>query len=481
MKYIRLHKDCFFRHFENIGYLFQQRETRSLVIDNNGAIFFETLDRSPKEVDIICSSLTIKYKGVSHEQIKKDFIRFMEQFENINMVVMGNTIDEINRKEKAFSYKDFSLNQIKSVNSSKSINAQEESVNSFLQKHFENNPRLMSLQIEITPNCNLKCVHCYLSCGTVYQNNYSQIPTEKILEILDELKANGAIEVTFTGGEAMLNKDLYKLLKKAKENDLSVSILTNAILLDKELLQSIKETNVSLVQVSLYSMTPEVHDSITQVKGSFEKTMDAIEQFIENDIPVQIGCPIMKENLKTFADVVDWGHKHNLGVKINSDITAKADFSNDNLVHRLSIDEAKEAITIAIEHSKIYQERLGKRNTNNEPLRNSNDPICGIGRYMMCLEAGGNYYPCPGFKLILGNAYNNTINEIWQNSIEILKLRKITTSSYKKCMECTVNEYCNICPGKFYNESGGDMFALSDYFCKVAHLNKELAEEFLKK
>ena len=41
--------------------------------------------------------------------------------------------------------------------------------------------------------------------------------------------------------------------------------------------------------------------------------------------------------------------------------------------------------------------------------------------------------------------------------------------------------YCNLCPGKLYNEPAGDMFKLSDYFCEVAHINRRIAEEFIAK
>ena len=43
-------------------------------------------------------------------------------------------------------------------------------------------------------------------------------------------------------------------------------------------------------------MNPEIHDKITTVKGSFEKTKAAIEKLVAADVPVQISCPLMKAN-----------------------------------------------------------------------------------------------------------------------------------------------------------------------------------------
>ena len=41
-----------------------------------------------------------------------------------------------------------------------------------------------------------------------------------------------------------------------------------------------------------------------------EKTKDAILKLIENDIPLQISCPIMKQNRDCYNDVIEWAKKH---------------------------------------------------------------------------------------------------------------------------------------------------------------------------
>ena len=54
-------------------------------------------------------------------------------------------------------------------------------------------------------------------------------------------------------------------------------------------------------------------------------------------------------------------------------------------------------------------------------------------------------------------------------------------TAYPKCLKCQSLEYCNMCLAKFYNESGGDIYKISDYFCGVSHLNREIAEEYRKR
>ena len=98
----------------------------------------------------------------------------------------------------------------------------------------------------------------------------------------------GVLSVTLSGGECMTHPKFKEYLRAAKKYDFYVNILSNLTLLDDEIIQIMKEGNVSSVQVSLYSMNPEHHDAITKLPGSFEKTKAAIFKLIENDLPLQV-------------------------------------------------------------------------------------------------------------------------------------------------------------------------------------------------
>ena len=83
----------------------------------------------------------------------------------------------------------------------------------------------------------------------------------------------GQSSTTLSGGEAFLHKDIIEIAEYCREKDLKISILSNLISLKDEQIPRLKAVNLSLIQVSLYSMDPEIHDFITTVKGSFDKTL----------------------------------------------------------------------------------------------------------------------------------------------------------------------------------------------------------------
>ena len=169
------------------------------------------------------------------------------------------------------------------------------------------------------------------------------LASDLFLKILEEGRKLNIIHITISGGEPLLHKDLIPFLRKCRELDLSVNVLSNLALLNDTIIEEMKKNPLLSVQTSIYSINPAVHDSITHKSGSFELTKSAVLKLIKAGIPVQISCPIMKENKNDFATVKEWGESNNIFVLFNYVIFAAYDHSNCNLSHRLSLDEVENA------------------------------------------------------------------------------------------------------------------------------------------
>jgi len=475
MKLVRLCKDAFFRQYGEFGYIKNQITQNERVYDKIGAIFLKYINRNPKEIEKIVDELYSNFKGVTKEEILKDLKEFIQDLEENQFLVTGESIEELDKKEPKFSYSKDNKN-LKKINKKDVLDSAK-----FLTEYFIKYPTLVDLQMEITGRCNLNCIHCYLP-----NHPNINLPKNLIFDILDQLKEMGTLSVTFTGGEPLLHNDFASILEKARENDFSIAVLSNGILINKEIIEIFKKFNVGLVQISLYSLNPEIHDKITTIPGSMKKTLKAIESLIEENIQIQISCPVMKENLKTLRDVLNYGES--LSVKVNTDleIMAKTDFSTTNLKSRLNIEEVEEAIKTIIEYDTNYKELLKNGVTDNVEnyyyrFKNPDAPICGVGTTMMCLAPNGDFYPCAGFKYIIGNAYKDKVKDVWFNSSGIKFLRSIKNSSYPECSNCEAQLYCARCLSRIYNENSGKLDKIPKFFCEVSHLNKRLAEEFREK
>ena len=304
---------------------------------------------------------------------------------------------------------------------------------------------------------------------------------EKFKYILDQYAAMGGIHVTLSGGEALMNKDILKMLRYCREKDLQISLLTNLISLKDEQIPVIKEVNVSLIQVSLYSMDANIHDTITTVKGSFEKTKAAIEKLHAADVPVQISCPVMKANKDGYDKVMQYARSLKMKSQTDYIMMAQANLDTSNLANRLDLEETEKVIRDIMNYDTDYKETtLEQQPKSSIPLEVYGEMIlCGAGTNDLCVTVNGDIYPCAGWQdFVVGNVYRQSLKEIWDNSPKLAEVRKVRRKDFPKCMICEARDYCNMCLVRNYNESGGDMFKISQHFCDVAFLNKRLVEEW---
>ena len=102
-------------------------------------------------------------------------------------------------------------------------------------------------------------------------------------------------------------------------------------------------------------MNPEIHDKITTVKGSFEKTKAAIEKLVAADIPVQISCPLMKANKDGYADVLKYAQKLKIKAQTDYIMMAQANLDTSNLANRLSLEETEKVLRDIFEYDLEYQ------------------------------------------------------------------------------------------------------------------------------
>jgi sulfatase maturation enzyme AslB (radical SAM superfamily) len=155
--------------------------------------------------------------------------------------------------------------------------------------------KLQFLWVELTNQCNLQCSHCYAESGpnTFTRNALSSAQYRQV--ILDAYE-NGCREIQFIGGEPTLNPDLPALIQLCAALGYSlIEVFTNLTRLSDELVACFKQNGVH-VATSVYASSAEIHDSITQLAGSFSHTVRNIRRLSAAGIPIRAGIIEMREN-----------------------------------------------------------------------------------------------------------------------------------------------------------------------------------------
>lgn len=474
--FYRQKKDTYIRNYDGLGYITSTGIFNDRMVNESGTVFLCALSREPQSLEQLADKIIAQFVDVDRETVITDAKEFYDALVEDGFIISGETKEELDSKDTGFTY---NVVQPKTIREdfTPTIQRADTDTQEFLEKHFKGKPHLTSFQIELTSKCNERCVHCYIP----HKFKLYDITDELYYSTLEQLSKMGVLSVTLSGGECMTHPKFKEYLRAAKKYDFYVNILSNLTLLDDEIIQIMKEGNVSSVQVSLYSMNPEHHDAITKLPGSFEKTKAAIFKLIENDLPLQVSCPTMKANKDDFQEVLKWCHEHKIRAQTDYIMMAEYNHETENLVNRLSVEEAGNVIKTIMEGDIDYQKSVLEPDFLQKCDACQFNPerrLCGVGISTCCMVSNGNVYPCAGWQeMVLGNLNEKSLQEIWDNSEKIKWLRglKMKDLGGGECCKCDKAAFCAPCMVRNANESKtGNPLEINRHFCAVAAKNKQI-------
>lgn len=134
----------------------------------------------------------------------------------------------------------------------------------------------------ITYRCNNVCYQCDLPRPWYYRRRgESELSTDELIRIIDELAELGVAGINITGGEPSLRRDHLDLLSHIKRNGLNANLSTNAFtLVEPERVEALLATGVDSINISLDGARAETHDRLRGTPGSFARVARATELLI---------------------------------------------------------------------------------------------------------------------------------------------------------------------------------------------------------
>lgn len=135
-----------------------------------------------------------------------------------------------------------------------------------------------TISMIVSKNCNLKCCMCDFWKD---QKNVEHDPLtlDDYIRIFRQFKDYGVNAVQFTGGETLLFKDIFTILKEAKSIGLKTMMVTNGTLIDDEKAEKIAKY-VDTLYISVDGPTSEIQDRVRGVEGTFQKIVDGVGRLV---------------------------------------------------------------------------------------------------------------------------------------------------------------------------------------------------------
>ena len=284
-------------------------------------------------------------------------------------------------------------------------------------------------------NCNQKCIHCYAAGQKLSEKE--ELSTKEWKKVIDICQKECIPQLTFTGGEPTIRKDLVELIEYSKW--FITRLNTNGVLLTENLCKELYEASLDSVQVTLYSNNPEIHNKLVGA-DNFEKTITGIKNAINAGLNVSINTPLCTLN-KNYIDTLKFAKE--LGVTY---VTCSGLIVTGNAKEKQSTDtqlSEKELYTILKDAKKYTDDNLMELGftspgwVKEDDLRklNLDVPTCGACLSNMAIAPNGDVVPCQSWldeKSNLGNILKTKWKKIWNNPI-CKKQREFSSKMYYTC------------------------------------------------
>lgn len=163
---------------------------------------------------------------------------------------------------------------------------------------------LTGKKLNIIPSCynNLNCQYCYIDKYLPSVPNVTD--NRRLAAIFDHFKTRGITDVSFIGGEPLLNTyRLTETLKIAKSYFATFSLLTNGILLEKALLDHLIDLGLTEIKISLLSLDRTEYNNMAGLIRTFDLPTDVITYANSKDLLTVLYVPIFGTlNLSVLED-----------------------------------------------------------------------------------------------------------------------------------------------------------------------------------
>lgn len=335
-----------------------------------------------------------------------------------------------------------------------------------------------SVMFELTYNCSEKCIHCYNIGATrnndeiSHRGDLDEMTFEDYKRIIDQLYDQGLFKVCLSGGDPFSKPIVWDIIHYLFDKDIAFDIYTNGQRLEgKE--SRLAKLYPRLVAISVYSAIPKIHDYITRISGSLERSIRVMKRLGDLSVPMNLKCCIMRPNMKSYFTVLEIADT--VGAVPQFEVSITDSIEGDKCATRfLRLRENELEVVLRDSRVPLY---VGPEVPDyGRVIRDMSANACGAGYNTFCIRPDGKLIACCSFHTIFGDLTVQSLSEILSTSVSLKKWQSLTLRDYVDCGKYNYCSYCNLCPGNNFSQNG-DPKKSGDNNCYIAKVRYNLASK----
>jgi radical SAM protein with 4Fe4S-binding SPASM domain len=335
---------------------------------------------------------------------------------------------------------------------------------------------LLSIELEFTRKCNLRCIYCYSTAG---EPRDDELGTKELKSVIYQSKELGAKKIILLGGgEPLLYEDFEDIVLYIHSLGLKQVLFTNGTLLNKDIARFMLRKRVSII-IKQNSFNPEIQDMLAGIRGAFENIQRGIKVLMDagyphGDATLGIQTIICRQNIHELPSMWIWARENRI-IPYFELLTLQGRAKN---IHSLEVPASD--VKALFEHLENIDKM--KYGITWRPYPTIAAFSCKRHLYSCLINSQGHVQPCTGIDISVGNIRNKSLKEILNTSEIIKKLRNVYEYLEGQCRECEYGHECYGCRGNAYQLTGN--YLASDPSCwrnnngahETAHSSKQWAD-----
>ena len=305
-------------------------------------------------------------------------------------------------------------------------------------------------------------MHCGSSAGKVRPD---ELNTEEALKLCKDLKRIRSLGVALMGGEPLLRPDWATIAERVHDLGMDVSIITNGWSVSSDdIIKRLVELKPECVSVSLDGATPDVHDAIRGVPGSFQRAVTAMDHLVNLGLPTSVITTVHKLNIAALPAIRDLL----VGKGIAWQIQMATPFGRLAPQYVLSLDEyysvglfmastlkkyPKKQLMVAGAHDMGYFSGV-LPNLQVRPWQG-----CQAGITTLGIRSNGDVLGCLALSdsFVVGNVRTRSLLDMWYDEAAFSFSRRVTERDLgNACVRCNLRKRCKGgCSAVSYSTTGG--------------------------
>ncbi|GAS84945.1 radical SAM/SPASM domain-containing protein [Paenibacillus amylolyticus] len=300
------------------------------------------------------------------------------------------------------------------------------------QFFVEEKKGLKAAYVHLTDRCNLHCVGCY---SFVEERNLKDaLPFEKICHVLSELKANGAEQIVFSGGEPFIRKDIVEICKFAKETlgIMNLHVISNGTMNYRRYEEAFQYIDALSISIDGYNEeTRFIRD-----QGIMPKIISNVA-YLREKAPVTLIATIHAQNINHIDEYLNFAKQ--LDVKLSFSIftvNPEDEYFRPYIFDHHSLVQFSKKISNLDQSVPIYDMPAGE-------IELTCRGNCEVGKEMVSIGADGTIYPCHMLhdsSLSLGNILEQELDEVLEHPDN--PFLKLNVDNIEECKHCKYRYLC---------------------------------------